>query len=168
MRIQDICTANPRTCAPDSNLASVAGMMWETDCGIIPVVDWNNKILGVVTDRDIAIAASTRNLSPALITAGDVISRKVHSCRLQDDVRIALRTMTKESVRRLLVVDDSGRLQGIISLNDIVLASRDAKAGRPGDVTYQEVVAVLDAICRPAMARGEGTPKRGPLVVANA
>lgn len=166
MKIQEICTANPRTCGPDSNLASVAGMMWESDCGIIPVVYWNNKILGVVTDRDIAIAASTRNLSPAAITAGDVISRKVHACRLQDDARTAMRTMTKECVRRLLVVDDSGRLQGIVSLNDIVLASRDAKAARSGDITYQEVVAVLDAICRPSTVKGEGTSKRAPLVVA--
>lgn len=149
MRVGDICNLQVRSCSPGTNLARAASLMWEQDCGCIPVVDESNRVVGVLTDRDICMAVATRNLRASEITAGEVVSPKVHTCRLDDDVRTALRTMHTNGVRRLPVVNNGNDLVGILSLTDLILASREPRSARPGEITWGEVIPTLDFICRP-------------------
>jgi CBS domain-containing protein len=142
MKVQDIMSAVPLTCGAYTNLAEVVQLMWQGDCGIIPIVEDGNRVVGVVTDRDICIAAATRNRAPWEIRAGDVQVQPVVCCHGSDSVQAALRLMREHRVRRLPVVTADGTLQGVISMNDIVL-----EAGPNSDVTATEVLDALKAVC---------------------
>lgn len=163
MKVQDLYTQSPLTCTPETNLAAAAGTMWEGDCGILPVVDAARKVVGVVTDRDICIALGTRNVPASQALVREVISGKVHTCRAQDDVREALRTMAARNVRRLIVVNDKGELLGVLSMHDVLMAARDPRTARGGDLLYADVVPAIDIVCRPEELRRPGS-RRTPLV----
>jgi CBS domain-containing protein len=131
MKVQDVMTVDVHTCPPEANLAEVAQVMWESDCGIVPIVDPHNRVRGVVTDRDVCIALGTRNQPAASVRAGDVMSTELLTSAATDDLAAALDTMRTGRVRRVPVVDDEGALCGVLSLDDVVLQitekSRDAK-----------------------------------------
>jgi CBS domain-containing protein len=119
-------------------------MMWEHDCGVIPVVGASGAVLGLVTDRDICIAAATRRLSPGHISAAQAMSDTVHACFPDDSIGLALASMKDFNVRRLPVIDSTGAIKGIVSMNDIVRA-----AGARRDVPIKDVIAALADICEP-------------------
>lgn len=149
MRVQDLMTWDPEPCTPQDDLAHAAMIMWRRDCGIVPVVErGTNKLIGVVTDRDICIATAMQGRSPGSIPVGEIMSRKPRACRPGDDLKSALKTMAEAQTRRLPVADTQGVLRGIVSLNDLIL--RAEKTDRRGEapVTYAEVMAVLRAICQ--------------------
>lgn len=157
MKVAELMSRFVRTCSPQDNLATAGAAMWESDCGIIPVVDPSRKLLGVVTDRDICIALSTRSATASQIRVADVMSRNVHSCAPDDDIETALKTMGERLVRRLPVLDGEGRLEGILSLSDIARRARRPGARRANGPTYDEVAETLKAICRvPAPSRKAG------------
>jgi CBS domain-containing protein len=133
MKVREIMTVAPRTCTPDTTLAEAANVMWESDCGALPVVD-DGELVGIVTDRDMFIALGTRNTRAALLRVGAVATTKVVTCGPDDEVEAALSTMKEACVRRLPVVDLNRRLIGILSLNDIVVAAGDNKPVRDRDV----------------------------------
>ena len=141
VKIKDIMTGEPRTCSPDTNLAAAAALMIDGDCGILPVIE-ENKLVGVVTDRDMYIALATRNKRASDLTVGEVVQKPVYTCGPDDDVQAALETMKQHCVRRLPVEGFGGMVMGIVSMNDIVLASGPRKPVR--DI---EVVNTLQAIC---------------------
>jgi CBS domain-containing protein len=144
MIVKEVQTSDVKACGRDTDLATVAKMMWDGDCGAVPVVTEDRKVIGMITDRDICIATATRAKTPADIRASDVISGNgVHACRADDDVRIALRTMRKHRVRRLPVLDEAQRLSGIVSMNDLAL---HASYRNGGDVSGQEFLETLQAI----------------------
>lgn len=141
MKVKDIMTEEPRTCSPDTNLAAAAALMLDGDCGILPVVA-DGKLVGVVTDRDMYIALATRNRRASELTVGEVVQTPVYTCGPDDDVQTALETMKQHCVRRLPVAGFDGTILGIISMNDVVLASGSRKPVRDADV-----VTTLQAIC---------------------
>ncbi len=149
MRVQEIMLSNPLTCSPQSNLAEVANLMWKGDCGIVPVTDSAGKLLGVITDRDICIAASTQDKAPSHIQAGELPHGDVYTCKAEDEARSALNMMRERRVRRLPVTTADGTLQGIVSINDILLA-----AGGKADVSAADVLDTFKGICvhRPPLA----------------
>jgi CBS domain-containing protein len=147
MKVQDVMSENVKTCTPDTDLAAVAAIMWEGDCGVLPVVADGGKVVGVITDRDIAIALGTRNRLAPGITAGEVISGQVYACRPEDDIHTALKTIRKDKVRRLPVIDEEGRIQGILSMNDVVLQAEQPGGRKTVDLTYEDVVNSFKAIC---------------------
>ena len=102
MKVKDVMTKDVRTCGLDCDLSVVAGMMWMRDCGVIPVVD-NGQIVGVITDRDICIAAGSKNREPSRITVSEVMARRVYSCPPDAEIREALQIMREKQVRRLPV-----------------------------------------------------------------
>lgn len=157
MKVSDIATLNVRSCDADTNLATVASYLWEQDCGVVPVVDETRRVLGVVTDRDICMAAATRPAHVSQIPAKDLMTGKPCTCRLADDARVALRVMTQNGVRRLPVVDEIGRLVGILSLADFIRASRDPRTARAGELTWADVIPMLGAVTLPR------TPRETPL-----
>ena len=140
MKVREIMTAQPKTASPGTTLAAAAHLLWDADCGILPVVE-GSKLVGVVTDRDMYVALATRNKPASQITVGDVASGAVWACGPDDEVQVALETMKTRRVRRLPVVE-AGALVGVISMNDVVLAAGAGKA-----VRNEEVVDALKAIC---------------------
>jgi CBS domain-containing protein len=146
MKVQDLMTYNVQTCSPETNLAAVASMMWENDCGVLPVVDKQAKAVGILTDRDTAIALGTRNQHASEIAAADVMSHILHSVSPSDDIHTALKLMRREKVHRLPVLDDNGNLAGILSLNDVALEAQPIGT-KAQALNYEDVVSTLKALC---------------------
>ena len=142
MKIKDVMTPEPKTCTRDANLAVAAALMLDGDCGILPVVDEQARLVGVVTDRDMYIALATRNARASDLTVGEVARTPVFTCGPDDDVHGALATMKQHRVRRLPVEGFGGTVAGIVSMNDILLAAGPRKA-----VRNDEVVDTFQAIC---------------------
>jgi CBS domain-containing protein len=148
MRVRDLMRSPVVFCHPETNLAEAAGLMWDRDCGALPVVNESGKVTGLITDRDMCVALGTRNKPASEIAVRDVISRVPRTCGPDDPIHAALRTMSKARVRRLPVVDRAGRLEGILCLHDILLRAQHCDGTtRPG-VSYEDVVNTLVAICQ--------------------
>ena len=143
MTVREVMTGAPKTCTPDTTLAAAANLMWEADCGVLPVVD-EGELVGIVTDRDMFIALGKRNTRAAHVRVGAVATTNVSTCAPDDDVETAVAAMKQARVRRLPVIDADRKLVGIVSINDIVLA-----AGRRKAVRNEDVVDALQAICAP-------------------
>jgi len=141
MKVQDVMINNVRFCNPDMNLAAVAEILWKAGCGTLPVVE-NGRVIGMITDRDIAVALGTRNVKASEAIVRDVSLPKLFYTTHGEDIHIALHTMGAQKVRRLPVVDSKGGLEGILCLDDIVLF-----AGEKGGLTYGDVIDTMKSIC---------------------
>ena len=104
MKVRELMSADVQSCGEDTDLATVAKIMWDGDCGIVPVVNSERHPVGVITDRDICIAAATRASSPASILVRDVMSRALATCAGDDEAGEALETLKDRRVRRPPVV----------------------------------------------------------------
>jgi CBS domain-containing protein len=144
MKVQDIMTADVESCDPQSDLAAAAMIMWKRDCGSVPVVDNERKVVGMITDRDICMALATRNKLAAAIKVGEVISGRVYACAPDDNIKDALEIMQSAQLRRLPVVADGGTLQGILSLNDVVLHSRRGQSKK--HISHGDAMTTLKAL----------------------
>jgi CBS domain-containing protein len=141
MKVKDLMTTDVKVCTPDTTVAEAAHLMWEGDCGILPVLD-DGELVGVVTDRDMYIALGTQNERASQLKVGAVATKKVATCAPEDDIHAALATMRHARVRRLPVVGFGNTVLGVLSMNDILLAS-----GVGTEVSSEEVVQTLRAIC---------------------
>lgn len=147
MKVREIMKHEARFCTPETDLARAGRVMAEVGCGFLPIVTADNRVEGVVTDRDICLALTTRDQKPSAIEAREVMSGEVYSCIEEEEVWEALHTMRIFGVRRLVVLDGQGCLQGILSFDDIVL---EAKALGNEEFTgpfYSDVAKTLKAIC---------------------
>jgi CBS domain-containing protein len=142
MKVQELMTGDPLSCAASTNLAEAVKLMWDGDCGVIPVTDETRRVVGMITDRDICIALATRNLLATQVNAGEVASATVYRCRPEDDVLTVLQVMKDHRVRRLPVVDTEERLVGVLSINDVVLAT-----GGPKGLNANAVIDTFKGIC---------------------
>lgn len=140
MKVRNIMSSDVAACGPDTSLAAAAGLMWQYDCGVIPVIDNNQKVVGVITDRDICMAAAMKNRIASEIAVGEVMSGEVFACSPDDEVDQALATMQRRQVLRLPVVNQDGALQGILSMNDIVLRAEEGRGSQSDGISYAEVV----------------------------
>ncbi|MBB5016004.1 CBS domain-containing protein [Rehaibacterium terrae] len=125
MRISDICIRGVVCIAPDASILDAARAMREHHVGCLVVAerrDGDARPLGVLTDRDIVLAVVAPDIDVDVLTVGDVMSPQPHTCREDDDLFGALQTMRRHGVRRLPVVDDEGRLAGIVSADDVIAA----------------------------------------------
>ncbi len=156
MKVQDVMTRNVKSCQPESSLAYAASKMWDYDCGVLPVVDETEAVTGVITDRDIAIAAATKGRLATEIPVGEVISGIVHTCAVDEDLDSALKTMRREKVRRLPVVGNDGKLAGILSINDLVLRAEEARMGQVPEISYEDVMSTFKAVCEHSRAYQTG------------
>jgi CBS domain-containing protein len=146
MKVQDIMTSDAQCCGPDTSLAAAAKMMWDSDCGALPVLNTQGLVMGMITDRDICMAAATKNKPPSEITVWETTSGKVYTCLPTDDVHTALDIMKRERVRRLPVVDEEGVFQGVIAMNDFLLSAQEARGRSIPAVSYDDVVHTMKAI----------------------
>ena len=147
MRIEQMMTRAVRSCRPDDTLNDAAHIMWEADVGCVPVVDPDNCVVGMITDRDVAMAAYTQGRALDESSVESAMAREVHTCLPGEDVARAAERMQKFQVRRLPVVDVAGTLVGLVSMNDIALAA--AKKGtRKSEVRLEAVALTLARICQ--------------------
>jgi CBS domain-containing protein len=147
MKVEQLMTRDVETCAPDANLAHAAMIMWRRDCGFVPVVENpSGRFAGVITDRDICIAAATRHASVHSIPVREVMSSHAYTCAPSDDVRVAMHRMSEGQVRRLPVVDKQGKLNGVISLNDLALAAERSLRRESDGIGHADVMGVLKAV----------------------
>ncbi|SRR5215203_1782065 len=144
MKVFEVMTIDVGYCHPEDNLTRAAQIMWEKDCGIVPVVSAEKHLLGVITDRDVAIAAATRNRRTSSIKAGEMKFRPVKSCTGEDDVKDVLKRMRKYKIRRLCVTNQDKELLGIISLSDILLKAGEKKSVR------KLIFSTLESIAKPS------------------
>ncbi|MEX2153608.1 MAG: CBS domain-containing protein [Gemmatimonadaceae bacterium] len=125
MKIQDVMTREPRTVTPETSVREAARLMKEESVGIIPVVDASRRLIGVITDRDIAlrIVAEGKDVNTSV---HDVMSSdQLKTCRPDEDLDSAMETMASEQVRRIPIVDERGSLVGILAQADVVRKARD-------------------------------------------
>lgn len=144
MKVQNIMTSDVEACGPESDLAAAAAIMWRRDCGSVPVVDAERRIVGMITDRDICMAVSTRNRLATDLRVSEVMSGKVYACAPDDNIRDAMETMQSSQLRRLPVVDADGILLGILSINDVVLHSRRGKGKK--HVSHHDAMETIKAL----------------------
>lgn len=130
MKVEFFMTKDPRTCTAEDALAAAARIMWEHDCGCVPVVagPGSRRLVGVVTDRDVCMAAYTQGRPLWEIPVRAAMSSEVWTCHPDDTLKDAVRVMRHRQVRRLPVVDGQGHLLGLLSLTDVALAASDAAA----------------------------------------
>ena len=147
MNTEEIMTRNVKSCRPETSLSEAAVLMWDYDCGALPVVDDENRVMGMITDRDIAIATATKGRLATDINVGEVMSGDVYACALNEDINSALKTMSREKVRRLPVIGANGKLAGILSINDIVLRAGQTKGRQTPEISYDEVMSAFKAVC---------------------
>jgi CBS domain-containing protein len=147
MKVADLMTRGAHTCRAGESLADAARIMWEHDCGFVPVVDDNGsgRLVGAITDRDICMAAYTQGRPLEQIPLGTAMSRHVHRCAPGDRLASAEAAMRSHKVRRLPVVENE-RVVGVISLSDLARAA--ARRGRER-VSDMEVGETLAAISEP-------------------
>jgi CBS domain-containing protein len=143
MRVEDVMTRDVSFCNPGTNAAAAAEIMWTRDCGVLPVLEDSGRVVGVVTDRDLFIALGTQNRNASEIPVGTIMHPEPSLCAPDDDVRKALKTMAQQRVHRLPVVDKSGELKGILSMNDVVLRAKSETDG----IFKDDVIRTLKAIC---------------------
>lgn len=148
MTVKDVLTEPVTTCQPETNLAAASGLMWDKDCGLLPVLNEAGELAGILTDRDICIALGTRNRLPSEITVREVMGTKPLICKPTDDIRSALEIMREAKVRRLPVVRENGVLEGVVSISDIVLSARRGfvMAGTASGVSNGDLVTALQGI----------------------
>lgn len=159
MQIKDVMSHPPVTCPASSTLDHPARLMWEFDCGIIPVVNDDGRLAGVVTDRDVCMAAYTQGQPLASIPVTTAMAKAVIASREGDPIEQAEQLMRDNQIRRLPVLDADDRPVGLVSMND--LARLAARAKRSG--VDRELVTTLAAVCRP---RGHAPVAQAPAAIA--
>ena len=150
MKVRDLMTIDVKCCEAYNTLNTAAQMMWDNDIGCVPVVDPDRHVLGMLTDRDIAMAAFLQGvpLIGSLVTSA--MSKEVFSCAPDDDMGDAEQLMREKQVRRLPVIDAQGRLVGIVSLNDVAReAGREVELQKPREVSDAQIASVLAKVCAP-------------------
>jgi CBS domain-containing protein len=147
MKVQEVMTGKVTTCKPETNLATAAMLMWDNDCGVLPVLTDDGRVVGMVTDRDICIAAATKRRDIVDIPVYEVISGRLYACSPDDNVQEALKIMQQEKVRRLPVIDADGALQGLLSINDVALKAQESKDRKKPEISYNDVMTTFKAIC---------------------
>jgi CBS domain-containing protein len=126
--IKDVMTSNPCTIDADKSIAYAAKMMREEDVGVAPIME-GDKLIGMLTDRDIAIRVVAEGRNPDQVKVADVASKQVVTIDPQQDLDEALRIMAKHQVRRLAVVEEDGKLVGVVAQADIAREGDDKQTG---------------------------------------
>jgi CBS domain-containing protein len=155
VNVAQIMKADVEICAPDDNLAAAASRMWDADIGCLPVVSADGRVVGMITDRDICMAALTRGQALHQVSVSVAMSKEILSCSPEATLAEAEEIMRSGQVRRLPVIDSDGSLAGIVSLNDLARLAGREMGRKNRDLSAQEVAATLAAISAPRQVDGE-------------
>jgi CBS domain-containing protein len=127
-QIREVMTRNPCAIDADRPVTYAAKMMREENVGFAPVVE-GDRVIGALTDRDIALKVVAEGRDPQTTTARDIASTGLVTVDPEQDLDEALRLMARNQVRRLPVVEEDGRLVGVIAQKDVADQGDDAKTG---------------------------------------
>ena len=153
MNVLQLMSRNVKTCRTNDNLGCAARIMWEEDVGCVPLLDDEGHLVGMLTDRDIAMGAYTQGRPLDEIPASIAMSRDLFSCLESDTILHAEETMRQHRVRRLPVTDQAGMLVGLISLGDIAREAETERGRQRRQISQQEVAATLAEISAPRSPR---------------
>jgi CBS domain-containing protein len=128
--IRDVMTKNPRSVESGASATEAARIMRDEDVGIVPIVE-GDRLVGTITDRDIAIRVAADGKDPGSVTVGEIASRELVTIDPQQDLDEALRLMAQHQVRRLPVVEEDGKLVGIVAQADV---AKHASSDQTGNV----------------------------------
>ncbi len=134
MKVGQIMNREVRACFVTDSMNQAAQIMWENDCGCVPVVDAESHVVGIVTDRDVCMAAYTQGRPLAEILVGTAASTKVVTVGEEDSLHQAELLMHDAQVRRLPVVDANQHLVGILSISDLARHARELGDGIPAHI----------------------------------
>ena len=151
MRAQDLMSHPAITCDVNDDLNVPAKLMWDHDCGVILVVRGDGKLEGVITDRDICMAAYTQGRSLDQILVNSVMAKHVVLAQMDQKLGEVERMMAEHQVRRIPVVDEDNRPVGLLSLNDLALESVEPDTRLKNGVA--NVAHTLAAVCRPRVEK---------------
>ena len=126
--IRDLMTSNPTTVEPDKTVVDAAKLMSKKDAGLIPIVE-GQKLVGTITDRDIAIRVVAEGKDPQSTKVSDVMTSRLVTVDPDQDLDEALRLMAENQVRRLPVVEEDGKVVGIVAQADVAKHSSDEQTG---------------------------------------
>lgn len=146
MRLKEIMVEDTKTCRPNQSLLDAARLMRQVNCGAVPIVDENKKVLGILTDRDICLCSADRDRKLSDIRISEAMTPKAYSCHPNDTLDNALETMREHQVRRVPIVDDKGVLKGIVTMDDIICKSAKKLDATEARRSYEEVVGTLQDI----------------------
>lgn len=149
MRARDIMTHHPACCRSDDTARHAAQVMRDHDCGCVPIVDDAGKVVGIITDRDLAVRGIAEGQDHGT-KLSELMTPVAICCGSDDDLRDVEQKMALHQVRRIPIVDASGRCVGIISQADIALAATRAK------VSEHEIALVVEQISQPKKGARRG------------
>ncbi len=128
MIVRDVMTVAVKMVRPDTSISDIAKLMRDQDIGAVPVVE-NEKLIGMITDRDIVVRAVAAARTPNRTTARSVMSERMLYCFADQDIEDVLDNMGDQQVRRLAVVDRDKRLVGVVSIGDLSMSAQPDRAG---------------------------------------
>lgn len=157
MKVRELMTRETVSCGLETSLAAAAQLMQQSGCGFLPVTGEGGNVIGAITDRDICVALGTRDQKASEVLVRDVVLpkdrtyAKLYTCTPDNKIHCVLDTMREAKIRRLPVVNVEGELQGIVSIDDLVLRACE-HAGKEG-ISCAEVVESYKVICRSTVKR---------------
>ena len=143
MRVKDVMKTDVGFCSAEDNLMKTAEIMRRRDCGAVPIVDEENRVVGMLTDRDICLAVAARNRKASDVKCKELINGEAIVCAADDKLEDALRKMRKHRIKRLPAIGAGGELIGILSIGDVLPAVRRDKKLK------KKVYATLEKISKP-------------------
>lgn len=150
MKVRELMTAEVRSCPEYSTLNTAAQMMWDHDIGCLPVVDRENRVIGILTDRDICMSAYMQGVGLTGAQVTSAMSKQVFSCRPEDEIAIAEKLMREKQLHRLPVIDAQGQLVGVLSVNDIAReAAQEGKTKKARQVSDAELTQLIASVNAP-------------------
>jgi CBS domain-containing protein len=158
MNASDLMTKAVKACNVDDNLQRAAQIMWENDVGVVPVVDADLHVVGMITDRDICMAAYIQGTPLWRIPVSSAMARKVYGVGEGEPVAAVEALMRRVQVRRVPVLDGDGRLKGLLSMNDLARHAHRSGARRADGLSGDSIVQTLAAVSEPHAA----PPKKEP------
>lgn len=149
MLVADLMTRDVKTCVPSDTLDRTAHVMLAHDCGCVPVVDGERRPVGIITDRDVAMAAFVTGRALHDIDVERTMTGRLVTCRATDAADAARAVLRDEEVRRLPVVDDDGKLVGIVSLSDLTQAAGKERTAAARKKEAFDVFETLGVVTKP-------------------
>lgn len=158
MNVEKLMSKTLHTCRIGDRLDQPARAMWEEDIGSIPVLDPESNVVGIITDRDICMAAYTQGKPLAAIPVASAMGRSVVTCKPTDDITTAAKLLRQHRIHRLPVVAPDGKLAGVLSLNDLARFVARQRGKVPPELVIDDLVDTMAAICQPRWVRTPSGP----------
>jgi CBS domain-containing protein len=158
MNVSDLMTTAVKSCGTNDNLQRAAQVMWENDFGAVPVVDGDSRVVGMITDRDICMAAYTRGQPLWQIPVSSAMAKQVHGVRESDSIEAVEAVMRQAQIHRVPVLDGDAHLKGFLSMNDLVRHAHHWAGRKTNGLSEGSIVQTMAAICEPHTAASVKAP----------